>query len=404
MKFTYKAVNKEGEVTQGNLEANDQHELVQSLKQEGLTVISAEDSNKKTFDKFIKSILSFGTIGEHDKILFGRNLGSMIGAGLSMTRALSVMERQSKNKRFKKVLSEIADDVKKGASLSSALEKFPKDFTSLFIAMVKAGEESGNLVQSLTVISTQMESTYNLKKKIRGAMIYPGVIISAMVVIGIFMLIFIVPTLVSTFNELNIDLPKSTQFVIALSDFLTNNIVLAIAIIFGSISGFILAMKTNRGKRIFDTVLLYTPVVSRIVKETNSARTARTLSSLLDSGVPYVRAIQITRDVIQNSYYKKILNKAEKNVELGIPVSKVFMEEEKYYPVFVGEMIAVGEETGELGPMLLKVATFYEDEVDQKTKNMSTIVEPFLMIIIGGAVGFFAVSMISPMYGLVDAI
>jgi len=404
MKFEYKAVNSEGEVIQGTLEANNSQELARSLKQEGLTVISADDSKKKTWDKFFKSILAFGTISEHDKILFGRNLGSMIGAGLSMTRALSVMERQSKNKRLKKVLSSIADDVKKGASLSTSLEKFPKDFSSLFIAMVKAGEESGNLVQALNVISTQMESTYNLKKKIRGAMIYPGVIISAMVVIGIFMLMFIVPTLVTTFNELNVELPKSTQFVISLSNFLTNNIIFAIIATIVAISSFIFAMKTRIGRRTFETILLYTPVISGIMKETNSARTTRTLASLLDSGVPYVRAIQITRDVIQNSYYKSILKRAEKNVELGIPVSKIFMEEEKFYPVFVGEMIAVGEETGELGPMLLKVASFYEDEVDQKTKNMSTIIEPFLMIIIGAGVGFFAVSMISPMYGLVDAI
>lgn len=404
MKFEYKAVNSEGEVVQGTIEANDSQELARSLKQEGLTVISADDAKKKTWDKFFKSILAFGTISEHDKILFGRNLGSMLGAGLSMTRSLSVMERQSKNKRLKKVLSAIADDVKKGESLSGSLEKFPKDFSSLFTAMVKAGEESGNLVQSLTVISTQMESTYNLKKKIRGAMIYPGVIISAMVVIGIFMLIFIVPTLVTTFNELNVELPKSTQLVISLSNFLTNNIAVAIISVIVAIGSFIMAMKTSIGKRVFETVLLYTPVISGIVKETNSARTTRTLSSLLNSGVPYVRAIQITHDVIQNSYYKKILKRAGKNVELGIPVSKIFMEEEKYYPVFVGEMIAVGEETGELAQMLLKVATFYEDEVDQKTKNMSTIIEPFLMIIIGAGVGFFAVSMISPMYGLVDAI
>ena len=153
-----------------------------------------------------------------------------------------------------------------------------------------------------------------------------------------------------------------------------------------------------------DWVFLHMPLVSGLVKETNSARTARTLSSLIKSGVPYISAVDITQEVIQNSYYKAVLKKAGKNVELGLPVAKVFEKNQKLYPVFVSEMIAVGEETGELGQMLMKVATYYENEVEAKTKNMSTIVEPFLMIIVGAAVGFFALSMISPMYSLVENI
>jgi type IV pilus assembly protein PilC len=167
---------------------------------------------------------------------------------------------------------------------------------------------------------------------------------------------------------------------------------------------FYILKKTAFGKRSFDWLFLHLPAISGLVKEINSARTTRTLSSLLSSGVPFIKSIQIVKEVIQNSYYKEVLSKAEKNVAIGLPISKVFAENTNLYPIFVAEMIAVGEETGELGQMLLKVSDFYEDEVDQKTKNLSTVIEPFLMVIVGIGVGFFAISMISPMYSMVDKI
>ncbi len=203
---------------------------------------------------------------------------------------------------------------------------------------------------------------------------------------------------------MNVELPKSTQFIIAISDMFQNNTFALLGGVVFFIGLIFLAFKTSVGRRILDWTLLHAPMVSRLVKETNSARTTRTLSALIISGVPYLTAVEITLGVMQNSYYKEVLKKASKNVELGLPVSKIFEENQNLYPVFVSEMIAVGEETGELGNMLMKVAVYYENEVEQKTKNMSTIVEPFLMIIVGAAVGFFAISMISPMYSLVENI
>jgi len=161
-------------------------------------------------------------------------------------------------------------------------------------------------------------------------------------------------------------------------------------------------MKTKVGRKIFDFTILHIPMISQLVKETNSARTTRTLASLLKAGVPYLNSIKITKETISNSYYIKIIEEAEKKIEMGLQISTIFEENQKYYPAFVAEMIAVGEETGELSPMLFKVASFYENEVEQKTKNMSTVVEPFLMLIVGVAVGFFAISMISPMYSLME--
>ncbi len=404
MIFKYKAQDSSGGYVENQADARDSFELAKMLKEKDLSLISAKPVDNGRLSKFIRSIANFGTVSTHQKIQFGKNLSSMIEAGLPLSRALDVLGRQSTNKKYKFVISELNNSIKSGDTLSGAMAKFPNIFSNLFISMVRAGEESGDLVGALGVVSGQMEKTNELKKKIRGAMIYPGVIITAMLGIGIFMLIFIVPTLTKTFTELNVDLPKSTQFIIAISDGFRNNTFTLIGIVMLFIILLVAGFKTTVGRRTLDWMFLHFPLVSGLVKETNSARTARTLSSLIKSGVPYITAVDITQEVIQNSYYKKVLRTASKNVELGKPVAKIFEENQKLYPVFVSEMIAVGEETGELGQMLMKVAVYYENEVDQKTKNMSTIVEPFLMIIVGAAVGFFAISMISPMYSLVENI
>jgi type IV pilus assembly protein PilC len=404
MKFKYKAQDSKGDFVEEFAEAQDTFMLARNLKERDLILISAKPVDSSKFAHIIQSILNFGTVTTNEKIMFGKNLSSMLEAGLALSRAIEVIGRQSRNKKFKYVTNELNNSIKSGDSLSGALGKFPNVFSKLFVSMVRAGEESGDLVGALGIVSSQMEKTNELKKKIRGAMIYPGVIITAMLGIGIFMLIFIVPTLTKTFTELNVDLPASTQFIISLSNAFRDNTTLMIVGLIVFISLFITALKTNSGRRIIDWVLLHMPLVSNLVKETNSARTARTMSALISSGVPYLTAVEITEGVMQNSYYKNVLRKAAKNVELGLPVAKIFEENQKLYPIFVSEMIAVGEETGELGNMLMKVASYYENEVEQKTKNMSTIVEPFLMIVVGAAVGFFALSMISPMYSLVENI
>ncbi|MDP6387978.1 MAG: type II secretion system F family protein [Candidatus Pacebacteria bacterium] len=402
-KFHYKAT-KNGEEYENTVDMPDRFAVYRSIRKEGGTVISVEKEDKKLPGKinFINNLL--GVVKINDKIMFTRNLAVMIKAGLSLSRALSVLERQSKNKKFKKIIGKINTDIKKGSNLHDALSKFPKVFSPLFISMIKAGEESGGLSDALGVIGKQMELAHNLKKKIRGALIYPSIIVIAMFIIGAIMLVYVVPTLTQTFEELGVELPTSTQFVISISKFLTDNTIAAvILIIFLGLAAFA-GFRSKKGRRMFEFILLRTPIVSGLVRQTNSARTTRTLSSLLSSGVEIVNALSITGEVIQNSYYKKILKQSEKNIQKGLPLSKVFMENEKFYPVLVGEMIAVGEETGKLSDMLFQTAEFYEDEIEQKTKNMSTIIEPFLMILIGAVVGFFAISMISPIYSISSGI
>lgn len=400
-KFAYKATNAEGAVVDGVGQAPDQFALGRELKGQGLNIISATALHEAP-SKFNISIPGFGGIKMHDKIIFARNLATMLRAGLALSRALTIMSRQSKNPRLKKTLDGINDSIRTGASLRDALAKYPKVFSSLFVSMVAAGEESGKLADSLDVIASQTEKTYLLQKKIKGALMYPSVIVFAMLVIGTFMLLYIVPTLVGVFEELSVELPLTTRMIIGASEFAQANglLLLGVAVVLAFIGRFV--FRTKGGKRFLDAFVLRIPLVSPLYKETMSARTARTLSSLLASGVPVVQALQIVEDTVGNSYYKEVLQKARKNIQVGMPISSVFIDADRLYPVFVGEMMAVGEETGELGHMLLNVAEFYEEEVDQKTKDMSTIIEPFLMLMVGAAVGLFAVSMISPMYSLVE--
>ncbi len=397
-KFNVRTVDAKGDPHDEVMEAADQASLYANVRTQNITLVSVDPVEVKK--KFRIPFPFFDRVKYHDKITFARNLSSMIDAGLPLSRALAVIEKQTRQKKFKKIIGELITSISQGHTLSDSMKQYPKVFPQLMISMVRAGEESGSLSQSLRIVGVQMENTYQLIRKIRGAMMYPMIIVGAMIVIGFFMLTYVVPTLAATFKDLNAKLPISTRFVMALSDFLSQHYLVSILAFVLTIVGFMLALRTKPGKRAFESALLHMPVIGPLAKEINSARTARTLSSLISAGVDIVVATQITRDVIQNTFYKDVLAEVEEKIQKGEPIATVFNNNEKLYPPFVGEMISVGEETGQLSQMLLGVATYYEGEVDQKTKDMSSIIEPFLMVFIGLAVGFFAISMISPIYSL----
>lgn len=399
-RFHYTAEKAGGEIYSGIADVHDRFELYSIVRREGGKIVAFNEEDDGGLFSIRRLNAVFTSIKEYDKILLARNLGAMLNAGLPLSRALSVMERQTKNPRLSSTITQISSDVRRGASLHEALAKFPRTFSDLFVAMVRAGEEGGSLPDSLVVVSEQMERIYSLKKKIRGALIYPAIIVIAIIGIGSLMMIYVVPTLAQTFKEMNAELPTSTKFVIALSDFLVGNTFIALAGGILLLVAFIGALRTSAGKRIADLVFLHTPLIGRIVREVNAARTARTLSSLLSSGVGVLASLEITAQVVQNSFFREILKDASLGVNKGESLSVTFARRSDLYPAFVGEMMAVGEETGALSEMLKRLASYYEDEVDRKTKDMSTIIEPFLMVVIGGAVGFFAVSMIAPIYSL----
>ncbi len=404
MRFSYTAEKAGGEVYKGIAEAADRFALYATVRQEGGKILSFEESGEANWMSMRFWNGFFSHITEYEKILFARNLGAMLSAGLPLARSLSVIERQTKNAKMSVVIASVESDVRRGDTLHAAFGKFPDVFPKLFIAMVRAGEEGGDLPASLQLVADGLERMYVLKKKITGALIYPCIILIAIVGIGFLMMTQVVPTLAQTFAEAGASLPRSTQIVIAVSNILVHYTLLALIGIVLFVGAVYAIVRTDWGKRGLDFIFLRIPVIGGIVREVNAARTARTLAALLASGVDVITGLDIVGEVVQNSYFRAVIADAAKGVGAGEPLSAAFIRREDLYPAFVGEMMAVGEETGQVAEMLKRLALFYEDEVDRKTKDMSTIIEPFLMIFIGITVGFFAVSMITPIYQLSSTI
>lgn len=406
-KFTYIGTTKEGERVTQVVEAADRYAVYAIARDNGHSIVSVSEANKFSFRTLLKVekidyLLS--KVKQDELVMTTRNLSSMLNAGLTLTRALSVIERQTKNPRLKGVMKSIQESINKGDPFYTALKEFPETFSPLYISMVRAGEESGSLVDTLKTISIQLERSSTLRKKIKGAMMYPAIVIGIMLILGVLMMIYVVPTLTSTFTKLNIELPLSTRIIIGASDTLSNHSLLVLGGFATLIALFVFFLRSRIGKKVADFFLIHAPIVGPIVKQTNSAYTARTLSSLLSAGVDVIHAIKITEDVLQNSYYKNVLGEAAMKVEKGAPLSEAFIAHQEVYPILVGEMILVGEETGQISHMLGELATFYETEVEQKTKDLSTIIEPLLMVVIGGGVGFFALAMIGPIYSISEGI
>ena len=403
--YIYKAqVIETGAEMEGTAEAADKFALAKAMREEGKLLLTAMERSKgKSFN--LDAINAFLTrVKLREKIIFARNLATMVQAGLPLSRALQIFIKQTQNPKFKIVLRSIVEDINKGTPLSDGMAKFPHIFPPVFISMVRAGEESGGLVEALNVVGGQMEKSYTLKKKVRGAMMYPAIVFSVMIGVGVLMMIYVVPGLSSTFKEVGVPLPPLTRIVVGISDFLQNELILSLLFVSTLCGAFWWFSRTAFGDRAIAWVVLRAPVFSKLVKEFNSAMVTRTLSSLISAGVDIVRAIDITKDVVSGVFYKETLDMAKENIQKGIPLSKVFQERPDLYPIMVGDMMEVGEETGQLSGMLLKIALFYEEEVDTATADMSKIIEPLLMVMIAIFVGIFAIAMISPMYSLMSSI
>tara|TARA_B100000745_G_scaffold63630_2_gene37615 strand:+ start:4645 stop:5874 length:1230 start_codon:yes stop_codon:yes gene_type:complete len=406
-KFTYTGKDKKGNKVTRTVSAADRFAVYDIARQNEHVVDKVQSYSRFHLKKFlnIESINYFiSRVKTDELVMMTRNLGSMLEAGLPLSRALSVIERQSTNPRLKGIVKVVSERIQMGDQFNEALSQYPKVFSNLYVAMVRAGEESGGLSEALQTLGTQMERSSNLKKRIKGAMIYPAIVIVIMIIIGVLMMIFVMPSITDTFRSLEVDLPTTTTLLIAVSDFMVANTLMTLVIMVGVVMGFIYFLRTKIGKFIFHWLIIRLPVIGTLTRETNAARTARTLSSLLGSGVDVILALNITKDVLQNVHYKPILEEAATRVEKGTALSQTFVEHNKLYPILVGEMILVGEETGQISNMLEELATFYENEVERKTKDLSTIIEPLLMVVIGGTVGFFALAMIAPIYSISDSI
>lgn len=403
MKFEFRAAKEGGELVTGVREAPDRFALARELRQEGLVVISARPARAKRSRRFFGLSLA-GRVRMKDRIMFAGLLSAMLKSGLSLSRALAVLERQSGSENFRRVIRGLADKISAGAGFSQSLADFPAVFPPVFAAMAGAGEESGKLAESLELVRQQLAKSYDLRRKARGAMIYPAVIVAAIIIIGILMMIFLIPTLSDLFRDLKVELPLTTRMLIGLSDFLLRYSWSALLAAFLAAIVSVRLIRTALGRRFVAAALLKLPIIGQLARGFNSAMVMRTLSSLLAAGVGMVESLAIAEKVVQSPPYQRAMKEAGALIQKGSQLSATLDERSDIFPLLVAEMVKVGEETGNLPDMLLRGAVFFEEEVEQTTKNLSTVIEPLLMIAVGAAVGFFAASVIGPIYSLTSAL
>lgn len=386
--------------------AQDEKNVAQQLRAEGFLVTSISlvkeegtvSTGKKNFlDNFISIPLK-------EKMVFARNLSIMTASGLTVSKALNNLALQTENKQFKKILLDIYELVQSGATLSDGLNKYVDIFGELFINMVRVGEAAGNLDEVLKIVAVQLEKENNLKSKVKGAMIYPAVILTVMLIIGVIMLTYVLPKLMGVFKDMDAKLPAMTQFIVDLSNIMRSNslMVFVVMVSFGIFAQYF--FRKPAGKKFISWVGIKFYLFSPLIKQMNCARFARIYSSLLKSGVGAVEALEIISRTLTNHFYQQVLINSVEDIQKGVSLSDILSKHPDLFPVLVSQIVQVGEETGKTEDVLLQLAEFYEDEVDQITKNMSAIIEPLLMVIIGAGVGFFAVAMLMPMYSMMDNI
>lgn len=403
--YTYSAVKRDGTTVKGEQEAESQKILSQTLKSSGLFLLEAKEGGTLSQKTGLNLSFNFSAVLARlkpialvDKIFFTRNLAVMIEAGLPLTRALNALAQESNNSKFKKIIEEIMDMVIKGRPFNEALKTHPKVFGDFFISMVEVGETTGKLTMVLKLVANQMKKDYNLRRRVRGALIYPAIIVTALIGIGAMMMIYVIPTLSDTITGLGVELPTSTKVIIAISNFMVAyTLWLGIGLIL-LIAAFWRFIHTEYGKQIFDRINLRLPIFGPLILKFNEARFSRTLAYLTGAGVPIVQSLEITSRVIGNTLFKNATKKASEEIKKGSPLHEILEAYPNIFRPLMIQMISVGEETGKISDMLLRMAIFFEEEVNDTTKNLSTVIEPLLMIVIGVIVGFFAVSVLQPIY------
>lgn len=396
--FSYKAKSFEGADSAGTMQAQDERELAQILKAQGLILIdTALAGHKKGFNREI-SIPFLSGVSSTEKIMMTRNLGVMFSTGLSMVKIFDILSGQTKNKKLKEALQDIKEKVSKGENLSDALARYPKIFNELFVNMIKVGEESGTLDEIFQILSLQLGKEHELKSKIKNAMTYPAIIVLVMLVVGVVIITVVLPSLDTFFTSLNVPIPIYTKIVLVGGKFLSKNWWLLFVGPAGLGWIFYMLLKTQKGKWALDTFLLRMPVLSQITKKSNSAFLIRSLSSLIASGVPLIRSLEISSKTVGNQYFADALMVASVKIKKGDKLSSALRENQHLFPYGVIEMIEVGEETGKTAVILKKLADFYEQEASAAVEKMAILIEPMLIIFLGVSVGFFAFSIIQPMY------
>lgn len=403
--YAYQGIdNNSGKSVSALIEAPDLASATKQLRGQGITPMKLVEGGKpKAKSSFELSLPGMG-VPSRDLTIFSRQFATMVGAGLTILRCLMILEEQVTNKKLKEIILEVAKDIEGGRSLSEALERHPNTFDKLYVSMVRAGEIGGVLEMTLQRVATSMEARESLKRKIKSAMTYPTVVLIFALLAAVGMIMFLVPIFAGMYKDLDSKLPGITQILVDMSAFMKKYPYLVPVVLISPYVAFRQWKKTEKGRQQWHRISLKIPMkIGVIVQKVALARFSRTLSSLISSGVPMMQAVQITGDSSGNYVIEKAMDDIIKSIEEGRP----FTEPLKRHPIFpamVVQMAAIGEETGKMDEMLEKVAEFYEDEVDALVKALTSIIEPIMMILVGGVVGFIIIALYMPMFSLFDKI
>jgi type IV pilus assembly protein PilC len=408
VQFQYKARDEEGILHQNVISAESAESARDNLSAKGLWVVELQkvDTRKKTLlDIDLNGILpELMGVGLRDLVVFCRQFSALVNSGIAMLRSLNILCTQAENPKLARILKQVKDDVEQGLSLSEAFGKHPDVFDRLFVSMIKAGETGGVLDDVMNRIALFMENRAKLEAKIKSAMTYPAVVSVFAIIIFFVMLTVILPKFSEIFHRLGSELPAYTQFLINLSEFLRSPAILLVIISLGAVGyGFKKIYSLEKGRYFFDNLFLHVPVVGSLLQKVAIARFTRTFGTLIKSGVPILLSLEIVEDSSGNAVLAKSVREVKEEVKQGGMVHKP-LEKSEMFPPMVTSMIAVGEETGELDMMLSKIADFYDDEVEAGVEALTSLLEPIMMVFLGGMVGAVIVGMYLPMFKIFDAI
>lgn len=394
--FSYKARDAQGKLANGFVEAPSKEAATRLLHEKQLFVVGLAESRNKE-----QSVMSMKMrrVGFGEIVNFTRQLATMVIAGLSLPEALSILRVQTANPAFVNVLNEIEHQIVSGGNLGDALAKYPQHFSAIYIALVRAGESSGQLDQVLLRLADSMESQRDFRSKVSGAMIYPVIIMVGMGIVVMIMMTVVIPKLTELYNDFGVDLPFATQLLISISQFFVNWWWLVIALGVGGAYAFMRWRATKVGQLVVDTVVLSIPLFGELQKKIILVEFTRTLSMLITSGIRLLDALTILKDALDNVLFRNAIIEISKKVERGFPLGDTFAQ----YPVFppiVSQMMKVGEETGKLDDTLLKLSKYFASESENLVKGLTTAIEPIIMVFLGVGVGFIVIAVITPIYNL----
>ena len=396
MLFTYTVSDQAGQTSQGTIDAPSADMAIASLQKRGLVVIAIDSQEKKPL---FGKITLFSGVSSKDVVILARQLSTLFEAKVSVVDALKLTAEETENENLRTVLAATADDIQGGIPISTALSKHPRVFSNFFVSMVRSGEESGKLSEVFLYLANYLERSYELKSRVRNALLYPAFIISAFVVVVVLMLTVVIPSLSGILTETGTDLPFITSVVLAISDFFVRYwVFLLIAFIVAAVATVRYGM-TSAGEYFFSQLRISAPILGRLYRKLYLARISDNMNTMLSSGISMVRAVEVTADVVGNAVYRTILQDTAVQIKGGAQLSQA-LGSHKEIPRILVQMSRIGEETGELGFVLDTLAKFYKREVDSTVDTLVSLIEPALIIILAVGVGFLLVAVLSPIYSI----